>query len=177
MGISIGTVLLAVLPALATGLCMLGLYKMRIEEQREIEKRQRQVEVKSEPLIELRNQIANMASYMEICLRIEQVKETIRIHGGAPTEEINNSIKLVTSNTKFLAEVGNFLKALYQVDDEEITREAEQTMDKIINACCKNPSELMAEQFKEPQQAVLHIQSLINERLGEIGRKNGVSKQ
>ena len=179
MNISIGIVLLAVLPAVVTGGGMWFIFARNIKEQREIEERRRQVEIKSEPLIKLRNQIASMSSYMKICLSVKQVQEMqkrIPSQRSRPPEEAKNSVKLACGRERFLAEAGDYFKALYQVDDKEITREAEQAMGKLIDASTKHGGDLMTEHFEEAQQAILHIQSLINERLGEIGRKNGISK-
>jgi len=186
MDITIGTVCLAVLPALVTAGGMWLIFNKTMKEQREIEKRRRQIEIESEPLIKLRKQIASISSYMFVCHSILTLQELYRKveekgvrRGGTPrrNEGIGNLVKLACGNEMWLAKAKDFHRALYQVDDEEITREAEQVIGMLVDAWSTYGDDLKAEQREETKQVILHIQSLINKRLIKIGYKDGVSKQ
>ena len=185
MDITMGTVGLAVGPAVVTLLGMLLVLKKDIKEQREREKRQRQIEVESEPLINLRNQLAGMSSFIfihDIMVQLKelqrQVEEKVVRRGGTPrgNEELENLVKSTYGVEGFLAEVRNFYRALHQVDSEEIIHEAETGLHVLLNDWSNHGGGLKT-RLQETKGAILHIQSLINKRLGEIGYYNELQKK
>lgn len=169
------TPLTAALPALFVGLFAWLATKKQMEVQIEREERQWRRQVKSEPLKRLRSQIASMASYMDLDLKAAQLEQMLRMRGHTETGVPGDFVEQATNKRDFYIEARNFQQALFQVDDTEIQKKAEEVLSKFVDVRevdwqKVSVKEAVAEELKrlkKARQALIEIQSLIKKRLEE----------
>lgn len=146
-------------------------FNKELERERERENRLRRQQVRSEPLLRFRDQLASLAAYMDLHVRAIQVKQLL----GTRSETTDKFIQQATNEGNFYVEVKNFQHALFRLDDTEVRKKAQEALDKYEKAheagWTKLPPEEFAKKTKllhEAQEAIREAQSLVNQRLEEL---------
>lgn len=174
------TVLVAVIVALSTlGATWLQnkhsrkRFEKELEQQREMDSRQWRRKVRSEPLLELRTELANMASKLD-----KFVKLAYHSHGMA-TEQVKEEFERAKNDWDSYLASDHLSQALFILDDQEIIDLVKKARDEYLDSYDELTfyrEELTAVEIGQYARApeekirseIINIQALIYERLKEL---------
>jgi len=151
----------------------------RFEKEAEIAKerdyRQRRREIKGEPFMKLRNELALMAAKSNKLVTTASMLHT-NIFSGASDEDIKVWLDSASKDWNNYLDSGMFDQILFTVDDQEIAEKAEEIRLEyrrlyIVNMNWKHFPDKLPETLTLPKELgkrVREVQSLINKRLEEL---------
>lgn len=149
-------------------------FNKELERTREVESRERRREVRSEPLLKLRSELARAASKHEWLAAAAYMQHTRR---GITEEQAQEILKEVSDDYNSYMRSGELFTTLFMVDDMELIKK----VDEIRNEYTKSYS--ISLDFKDHtsveigealkvletnRQRIVDIQALINKRLEEL---------
>ena len=150
-------------------------FEKELERTRETDSRQRRREVRGEPLVKLRSELALLAAKSNKLVTTASMLHT-NIFSGASDEQIKGWLDTVSKDWNNYVDSGVFEQILFTVDDQEIAEKVEEIRLEyrrlyIVNLNWKSFPEKLPETLtlpKELRNRVREVQSLINKRLEEL---------
>jgi len=147
--------------------------------QKEREERQRRIEVRSEPLLKFRAELARMGVKFEAMLRTAAVRSDAE--SGLMTELATQKLREAQQAYDDYLTSGDLEYALLMLDDKEITERADDIHNLFVEAYLKiirvrgGGKQAEDEMFTLARQAIAKIQelqSLVNEKLDGLGSQS-----
>lgn len=163
--------LFALLGVLAGGLFSYLGMKTRLKQQSELDSHHWKREVRSEPLLKLRAELARMATKQAKLVAVALAQHTNRY--GFSEEELKRTLD---DSNSYLAS-GDFANVLFTIDDTKIINKAREILTDYQQsyASAMRYSELETKERKEAlnlvetiRSKVIEVQSLINKRLEKL---------
>lgn len=172
-----GSVLLAVIPAIATGLfawlIARSQYRAAIERlekelahERDRDRLQRIREVRSEPLLAFRHELARMAQKYTELIKTVQLQHT---HPGIDEETRKKTLKKVGDewNSYYLS--GDYERALFELTDQDIIDAAQHLWKQLAGAYVETQDgRSVFKELEEIKASITEVQKLISQRLQEL---------
>jgi len=150
------------------------LFEKQLERAREVDYRGRRQEVRSEPLLRLRGELARMTARQRQVIRALDLQHT---QFGITAEQAKYILREVSEDFNKYSLSGDFQETLFALDDIQLINMAEEVINRYIASWVSAEAwlELKAEEKKKAREAleensrrVAEIQSLINRRLEEL---------
>ncbi len=178
-----GSVLLAVIPAVATGLfawlIARSQYRAAIERlekelahEKDKDQRQRMREVRSTPLLAFRRELANMAQ--KYIARIEDLQTQYTSHPPVRIELVQDALKAANDDWISYIASGNYQRAKFELDDQKIIDAAQDLWAQLSIAYFKisyveiPDGQGVFNELRKIKKSITKIQRLINQRLQEL---------
>ena len=172
-----GSVLLAVIPAIATGLFAWLIARSqyraaieRLEKELAYEKakdqRQRAREVKGEPLAAFRRELARMTQKYVAVIESVQTQHT---RFGISDEEASEILRSVSADWNSYVRSGDYAITMFELDDQDIIDKAQRLWQQLVQAYVKaSDVHLVFNELQQIKSATTELQKLINQRLQEL---------
>ncbi len=160
--------LFALLGVLAGGLFSYLIMRKQLNQQDKIDSRQWQRNVRSEPLLKLREELAMMATKNGRVVRAAKwLNSNTGVKIGA---EVKGWVDSTIKDWNSYYDTGVFEQALFRIEDKDIADKVKQLELKYKKAFIKNVGweHLSDAEFEDFKDNVREIQSLINKRLEDL---------
>ena len=172
-----GSVLLAVIPAIATGLfawlIARSQYRAAVERlekelahEKDKDQRQRVRQVRGEPLEAFRREFACMAQKYTMLIKAVQLQHT---HPGIDEETRKETLKDVSADWNSYYTSGNYERALFELIDQDIIEAAQHLWKQLAGAYVETQDgRSVFKELEEAKASITEVQRLISQRLQEL---------
>lgn len=136
-----------------------GQLDKQLQSERERAQRERSREIRSEPLLKLRGELAFAAAKADTRLKMQLISTELPAMKKVKEDILRDEVQYVIS--------GELQKTLYSLDEPKLIKIVSSIMEDLASASLTNKSEAF-ETLSKAQARILEVQSIINKRLEEL---------